>query len=83
MNRSDKRWLQTRLDAWVARDLIRRDQAEAIFKYQEQNPGRRVVTFFGLLVGMGALSVGIGIILVVSYNWERIPSVVRSSPFCF
>jgi len=81
MNRSDKRWLQTRLDAWVARDLIRRDQAEAIFKYQEQNPGRRVVTFFGLLVGMGALSVGIGIILVVSYNWERIPSVVRQLAF--
>ena len=81
MKRSDKRWLQTRLDAWVSRDLIRRDQAEAIFKYQEQNPGRRVVTFFGLLVGLGALSVGIGIILVVSYNWERIPSVVRQLAF--
>ena len=81
MKRSDKRWLQTRLDAWVAQDLIRRDQAEAIFKYQERNPEKQIFTFFGLLVGVGALSVGIGIILVVSYNWERIPPVVRQLGF--
>ena len=81
MKRSDKRWLQTRLDAWVAQDLIRTDQAEAIRKYQEQNPEKQLFTFFGLLVGVGALSVGIGIILVVSYNWERIPPVVRQSAF--
>ncbi len=81
MKRSDKRWLQTRLDAWVAQDLIRRDQAEAILKFQEQNPERQLFTFFGLLVTVGALSVGIGIILVVSYNWERIPSLVRQLGF--
>jgi uncharacterized membrane protein len=81
MKRSDKRWLQTRLDAWVAKNLIRPDQAEAIFKYQEENPERQIFTFFGLLVGVGALSVGIGIILVVSYNWERIPPVIRQLAF--
>lgn len=81
MKRSDKRWLQARLDAWVAEDLIRADQAEAVRKYQEQHPEKQLFTFFGLLVGVGALSVGIGIILVVSYNWERIPSVVRQLAF--
>jgi uncharacterized membrane protein len=81
MKSSDKRWLQTRLDAWVAQDLIRRDQAEAIFKYQERNPEKQIFTFFGLLVGLGALSVGIGIILVVSYNWERIPPLIRQLAF--
>ena len=83
MKRSDKRWLQTRLDAWVAQDLIGTDQAEAIRKYQQQNPEKQLFTFFGLLVGVGALSVGIGIILVVSYNWERIPPVVRQLAFLF
>jgi len=81
MKRSDIRWLQTRLESWVAADLIRTDQAEAIRKYQEEQPERQLFTFFGLLVGVGALSIGIGIILVVSYNWERIPPVVRQLAF--
>ncbi len=81
MKRSDIRWLQTRLDSWVAADLIRTDQAEAIRKFQDEQPEKHLFTFFGLLVGVGALSVGIGIILVVSYNWERIPSVVRQLAF--
>ena len=81
MKRSDMRWLQIRLDAWVAQGLIRADQAEAIRKYQEEQPEKQLFTFFGLLVGVGALSVGIGIILVVSYNWERIPPILRQLGF--
>jgi uncharacterized membrane protein len=81
MKRSDMRWLQTRLDSWVAADLIRTDQAEAIRRFQDEQPERQFFTFFGLLVSVGALSVGIGIILIVSYNWERIPPVVRQLAF--
>ena len=81
MKRSDMRWLQTRLDSWVTADLIRMDQADAIRKYQEEQPERQLFTFFGLLVGVVVLSVGIGIILVVSYNWERIPPLVRQLAF--
>ena len=40
-----------------------------------------MLTFFGLLVGVGAVSIGVGMILVVSYNWERIPPLVRQLAF--
>jgi uncharacterized membrane protein len=81
MKRTDKRWLQTRLDDWVAQDLMRTDQAEAIRQYQERQPAKQLLTFFGLLVGVGAVSIGVGIILVVSYNWEEIPPLVRQIGF--
>ena len=81
MKRSDKRWFRARLDAWVAADLIRSDQAEAIQEYQERQPEKQLLTFFGLLVAVGAVSIGVGIILVVSYNWERIPPLVRQLAF--
>ncbi|MDH5760413.1 MAG: DUF2157 domain-containing protein [Gemmatimonadota bacterium] len=81
MIRNEKKWLEARLEEWVGERLIAGDQAEAIRVYQGEKPERQWLSFFGLLVGVGALSVGIGTILVVSYNWERIPPVLRQLGF--
>ena len=72
-----RRWLREQLEAWVREDLISADQAAAIrgrypagpFTVRSQTQ-RRIAIVFGTL---GALLVGLGIILFFSANWQGIP----------
>ena len=71
-----RRWLREQLEAWVREDLISAHQAAAISSRYPAEPfavrsqtQRRIAIVFGTL---GALLVGLGIILFFSANWQGI-----------
>lgn len=66
--------LDSRLDAWVAAGLIDRGTANSIraFEGQRERPVARWA-----IAGLGLLAVLLGIVLVVSANWDLIPGRVK------
>lgn len=77
-------WLRQELVRWQQASLITRDQASRILAgYQGQEAlvartqtQRRIVAVLGAL---GAILVGLGVILFFASNWEAIPKWVRFS----
>ncbi len=60
------------LPTWVSKGLISPEQADKIRAYyRDQAPdgGNRLMVVFGVL---GALLVGLGIILIVAHNWDEL-----------
>ena len=68
MSRFDRK-TRARLDAWTKAGLISSGQAAAIDAYEEARSGPS----WGILVfaGFGALALGLGVILLFAYNWEK------------
>ncbi len=68
--------LDNRLDAWVAEGLIDLSAADAIrtFEARREKPVARWA-----IAGLGLLAVLLGIILVISANWDLIPRGVKLS----
>lgn len=72
------RWLADEIDDWQREGLLMPDQAEAInARYAAQGPARRGVTLGRLLLGIGAVFVGIGLIWLVAANLDELPPLVR------
>jgi len=70
------RWLATQLDEWVAGGLISAHQANAIrARYPHMEQG----TPWGLIIfaGLGAVIVGLGIILLFAYNWHDMSKAMK------
>jgi uncharacterized membrane protein len=66
--------LDTRLDAWVEAGLISEAQASRIRLHE----GRRErPTARWAIAGLGLLAVLLGVMLVISANWDRIPHPVK------
>lgn len=68
MSRLDRK-TRARLDVWTKAGLISSGQAAAIDAYEEARGGPS----WGILVfaGFGALALGLGVILLFAYNWEK------------
>lgn len=66
--------LDSRLDAWVSAGLIDQGTADSIraFEGQRERPVARWA-----IAGLGLLAVLLGIVLVVSANWDLIPGQVK------
>ena len=66
------RWLATESERWVRERLISAEQAIQI---RSLYPEARAAAPWGLIVfcGLGAVIVGLGIILLLAYNWDDIP----------
>jgi len=70
------RGLLKELEAWIAEGLVTRDQADRIrarYERQPEGPGWGMLVFSGL----GAVIIGLGVILMIAYNWEAIPRLVK------
>ena len=64
-------WLESESAAWVARELIDDATRHRILEsYQVQSAERRSLLALMLL---GALMLGIGVLLLIGYNWQRVP----------
>ena len=64
------------LDLWVAEGLVGADQAARIrdwYDRRRDGPGWGVIVF----AGIGAVIVGLGVILLFAYNWQAIPRGVK------
>ncbi len=64
-------WLESESSVWVARELIDDATRHRILEsYQVQSAERRSLLALMLL---GALMLGIGVLLLIGYNWQRVP----------
>jgi uncharacterized membrane protein len=70
------RWLTTQLEEWAALGLLSREQARAIrARYPEIKGGAP----WGMIIftGIGAVIVGLGIILLFAYNWAAMTKAAK------
>jgi uncharacterized membrane protein len=65
-------WLHAELDRWVEEKLVSPEQAARL---RERYPLEQPAYSWGLIVfaTTGALVVGLGVILLLAYNWDGIP----------
>lgn len=71
--------LQSEIQGWEGEGLVSPGQAEAIlqrYKNHEEEQGGRLIT---MLAVIGALLLGIGVILFFAANWQAIPKMVKVS----
>lgn len=66
--------IERKLSQWREAGLIDAATAEAIARFER---GRRRPTVLYALLGLGALTIGIGVVSVVAANWEGIPAAVK------
>ena len=65
-------WLHEQLKSWVAEGLLSSGQADVLRqRYPEPNAG----VPWGVIIfsGLGAVVCGLGVILLLAYNWQDIP----------
>lgn len=70
--------LKKEIDELVQAKVITEDTAGKIRQYYEENPGsanRRLIVIFGIL---GALLSGMGVILIMAYNWADLSIGMKS-----
>ena len=63
--------LEKRLNDWVSNNLLSREQAEGIRRYESNLPGSSWVLYSFLI--LGASIIGVGVISVIAANWDTIP----------
>lgn len=76
-----KRELTQEVKQWVTDDLISHEQGEVILaRYGRSLDSDINKTSFGyyLLMTLGALFIGLALILIISHNWDEIPSAVKT-----
>jgi uncharacterized membrane protein len=68
------RWLYAQLPDWVAQGAILPAQADAIRRFY---PEPKAGLPWGMLIfsGIGAVVIGLGVILLLAYNWHAIPKL--------
>jgi uncharacterized membrane protein len=67
-------WLLSEIDRWTAENIITAEQAARLrARYPAPAPSRPwgLIVFFGI----GAVVIGLGVILLFAYNWDAIPKV--------
>jgi uncharacterized membrane protein len=77
-----KKWMEKEVSSWVDKRIIFDTQAKEIFdlysiesdKFKPSKP----VNFVKTISLMGAILVGLGLILFVASNWQRIPDFVKT-----
>lgn len=67
-------WLRDEITAWLDKGLVDSDTADALkARYSEDTTGWTR----HLLTAIGALVVGLGVILFFAYNWDVIPKLFK------
>ncbi len=65
-------WLREQLKSWVAEGLLSPQQADAL---RQRYPEPKAGAPWGVIIfsGLGAVVCGLGVILLLAYNWQDIP----------
>lgn len=75
MKKSYQTWLRQESESWVAQELITREQAESILA---QYPEKQVMpSFQRTFSAVGAVLIGLGLLLVLAHNWDALSRSVR------
>jgi uncharacterized membrane protein len=79
MKWNERGWLNDRLADWRARGLIEEQQVRAIERYESETLKR----FNPMLVlaGLGGLLLALGVILIISHNWDLLGAQAKELGF--
>ena len=80
ITRSQRAWLTGQLDNWQSRELLSADQAANVLKLytsQAELADRSRSRVMMALMGVAAFLIGLGVLLLVGYNWQAMPSWVK------
>ena len=83
MKRGHRKWLEGEVRAWADEGLITGKQADAILARNRKENARPSIVGFNLLAALGGLCVALGIVLVISHNWENIHRFWKLGVFLF
>jgi uncharacterized membrane protein len=75
-------WITQAVEAWTKEGLVRREQARWILaRYgladAETAGTLKQLSFIQILTALGALLVGVGVLLLVGTQWENLPRLAR------
>lgn len=78
-NQKHKQWLKSELPKWIESDFINEQSASALADhYQLQHIQEKKWSLEYILTGVAALMIGLGVILLVAYNWSELSRVTRT-----
>ena len=79
--RGHSSWLQRELPVWEEKNLINKDQGNAILSYYKLKRvhAHKKMDMLKALTIVGSLFVWLGVIFFVASNWQRIPDQVRTT----
>lgn len=72
MDEKRYRWLREEVENWVACGIVTRGQAEAICACYAAREKRAGVRLGELASWIGAILIGLGVILLLAYNWDEL-----------
>src|SRR5208282_1858705 len=78
--REDK-WLEQKASEWVKEKIISPAQAQALLEHTNKSQGVSALNASMLLTALGGLCVALGVVLLISYNWDKIPAFVKMGVF--
>ncbi|MBK9138457.1 MAG: DUF2157 domain-containing protein [Verrucomicrobia bacterium] len=70
------RWLREQTEKWVAQGVVSADQAARIRAFYPE-PAAGLPWAMLIFSGLGAVVVGLGVILLFAYNWDALPRGVK------
>jgi len=75
-----RHWLVSQMDHWQSSGIVSADQASRIlelYESQEQLTDRQQSAALTTLMGVAAFLVGLGVLLLIGYNWEVMPDALK------
>jgi uncharacterized membrane protein len=75
-----RRWLVGQMDHWKSSGIVSAEQTSRIlelYESQEQMTDRQQSAALTTLMGVAAFLVGLGVLLLIGYNWEAMPDALK------
>jgi uncharacterized membrane protein len=76
LTEKQREWLARELNSWKSESIVSADQAQKILGLYETSgdeSSRKQSVLLSTLMGLAALMVGLGVFLLIGYNWDEIP----------
>ena len=80
ISKSKREWLVRQLDSWQLHGMMTKDQASSVlglYATQTELADRIRKKAMITLMGVAALLIGLGALLLVGFNWETMPSALK------
>ena len=77
MSTSDESWVLQQLETWVGEGLITPEAARVLRGRLEARVGSSLGLGALMLGSVGALMVGVGLIVLISHNWDEFSRIQR------
>jgi uncharacterized membrane protein len=77
VTRSQRDWLESEIAVWQAMGLVDEDRSKALlglYDSRESSSARQQTRGLFTLLALSAFFVGLGVLLLIGYNWERMPA---------